>query len=1365
MKKYNYKWKRYWYKRGEKVPLKEGFLNVINTVYNSEKNRVVTYNSISDKQCVVLLGDAGLGKSTVMNEIVQEFQNTLESNDKILHIDLRLAGNDSMLNSLIFRTSEFISWINGEQQLYLFLDSLDEGLLHMGLLVDLLIEHFKKIDLSRLKLRIACRTGVFPSVFETELKEMFGEENFDVFQLAPLSSNDIVIACKSWNFDGENFLKSVFDNQIQALASTPVTLDMLLKMYDSNKKSLPSSKIKLYEVGCRKLCSETNIKRQCNDVTRGKVSTDKRMQIAMMLGAITMFCNKSVIVRGDCSEEGLLSIDEFLSMTFNRFAYTISDIEEVLGSALFTEKQQDIYSWSHLSYAEYLAAKFVKENNFSTEQIINLILQPEDDNQRVIPQLHYTTAWIASFLPDIFNIISERDPDVLCLADISQVDSERKEFLVEKLLNKYNSCSSYYRHGNSVCYKNLNYEGLAKQLTDFIKDNFKTDFSKKIAVRIAYECRLYEMLEDILNLARGLDFHGLEREALDVFFKLASDNQKKLSLKILYNVSDEMAIFILKELYNDYIDIYGILKFFKKSSFSDEKEYGLITSILEILSLNDLIVLMNEFHKFTMSEKESNHNNIMDIIMIYAWKHIDYEEINKVWLKLAVERFEKFGTPIEKTSFTNSFDNNFESTFKLAFIRRMKIIKCIWNYKKSVNLLDVVNSKLSLVNKNDLNSIISFILCEEDEVYRKWLLDLVVYLFDPTLSFNSQYCRFIYEKLLLIKDPINDIPILIPELCRLKKEYDKLISQESMFNKRSSKENLDEIIINMKDNASRCWLSFVDELLQDINVYIEIFEYSLSNSIGWKSLDEDGRKIAINSAKNFLYEFNPNDYKIDSLKSNLEPIFYAIQLIWENDKDFIKNWDKNMWKKMMNYIIDSYADSYKNGSDYFKLAYAYEPKKVISQLLKEMVSNRRLGAWYGSRAIVEERIKLCADQLLFNSIIETLECTKMTPTSRMDLLKLLVEIDEIKFEGYLNNLIDCRYDSIYKCKIAVIVVCSVLEKSSDGGRKKIIPILVSKNRVDKQFMIVCIRWYSQDRNEFNFLKTWDIEELFQLYVFIHLNQKKLGKCRKFIVDDWKRMILRVFEDKKGTSGGIYLFRLIKKIPDCVYVQDSWERVRMTYFREIWMPPSADVIFSMMDNVNFKPISNENQLVSALQDSLNRFQKEMNQSENPLVELLWNIYKDIKIPKDEETLSNVLKKYLSNDLQHRGVIINREVEVFHNQGGIPGERIDIKVDVQNGVKNNESLRVYIEVKGCWNPGIDTSMENQLVERYMLGRKCYYGLYIVGWFNCPQWSLGKDTRRAPKYSLEEAQKKFNEQAMKLSKKYKVQVKTVVLDFSLK
>lgn len=89
-----------------------------------------------------------------------------------MNVDLRSVSSDTRLDNLIFKNDIFINWMNWEYDFYLFLDSLDEELLQVRTLAVILIENFKEVDISRLKLRIACSTGVLPSTFETELKSL-----------------------------------------------------------------------------------------------------------------------------------------------------------------------------------------------------------------------------------------------------------------------------------------------------------------------------------------------------------------------------------------------------------------------------------------------------------------------------------------------------------------------------------------------------------------------------------------------------------------------------------------------------------------------------------------------------------------------------------------------------------------------------------------------------------------------------------------------------------------------------------------------------------------------------------------------------------------------------------------------------------------------------------------------------------------------------------------------------------------------------------------------------------------------------------------------------------------------------------------
>ncbi|MBN1054938.1 hypothetical protein DVW05_06190 [Clostridium botulinum] len=1360
-KKHTYNWKRYWYKRGEELNIENGFLKIQSNAYQNSKNNLITVDSLCNKGCLILLGDAGLGKSTVMAEEVKRLKNKLEEKN-IMNVDLRSVSSDTRLDKLIFKKDIFINWMNGDYDLYLFLDSLDEGLLQVGTLAEILIENFKDVDISRLKLRIACRTGVLPSTFETKLKSLWKKENFDVFQLAFLSKKDIEMACKQWGYDSVKFLEAISYNNIEALASTPVTLEMLLRIYDVNGQMLPSSKIKLYEDGCRMLCDEVNPSRLEKGATRGNLSIDQRMEIATLLGAITMFCNKSNIVKGKSYDESEISIDEFLNITFKEYKFKLIDIEEVIGTALFTEKNNNVYSWAHLSYAEFLAAKFIQQNHFTKAQIVSLIFQAEDNNNRIIPQLHYTASWIASFLEEILLEIIEKDPDILCLSDISTISDRNKEKLVNALLNKYSSCYEYRRYGYQINFKKLNYDGLDIQLTKFIKDDKNNDDSKRIALQIAYECELRTMASEFIDLFIRNKFNAfyshrnLNYEALRIFFKLSNKEQKKNSYKILDEcLEDTEALYVIQNLYPDYISINDVIKIIKKCHFRVYKTFSGMEHILDCISVDDLIILMSEVEESTINKNFDNE--VIDSILIYSWKYRNNDKIFKRWTRIACSRFEDLGTPLINTSINDN--NKFIVSFKSEFQKRIIIIKSIWRKNIKTNFDDILNSKLVLINKDDLENILITAEKEIDKAFKDWLILLLLYMFRKDSLVTSENFRIMYEKLQLIKKDSKYIPLLKDEVLNLKLKLDNEKSKRAKYawEEKATKDEISSIICNLKRDVIKYWPSCIDIMYEKYYFWLNNYEYSLTKSYGWKLLNEDEQELIIEATKEFLQKFNKNDFDSKDMSS---PIIEAVQLVWEKCRDFIESWDSDMWDKIIDYVIDPNSSNYLNSLEYFKVAYKYSPQKVSNMLLNEMIKKRTIGAWYGSRQIAEDRIIFCQDSFLLNRMIDILSNCKMAFTSRRDLFNLIIEFREEQGLRYINNLIDSRYKNFFSCAVSVEAICSLMKQDPTGGENKIIPIIESGKKKEEKFMSIVLKRYFEDRPNFDFIDKWSTEGLCKLYYYLCIT-----KWKKFDEDKWKEIIIDKFRDKKDIKSMSLIFKLSKEVPDCKYLKSLWEDMRDKYFRQIWTPPTGLMLVKMIENSKLTPITTEEQLLDLLMDSLQQFEGEMNYSETPLVELLWNTTKDTVIPKDEGALSNLLKNYLSYDLKNNGLIINREVEVFHNQGGIKGERLDIKVDLPCTKFGIKQMKVYIEVKGCWNEGLDTSMEEQLVKRYMINRKCDCGIYVIGWFDCNQWTLKKDTRRCPKYSFEDAKIKFNNQAKLLSQKYGVKVRAVVLDLSLK
>ena len=197
-----------------------------------------------------------------------------------------------------------------------------------------------------------------------------------------------------------------------------------------------------------------------------------------------------------------------------------------------------------------------------------------------------------------------------------------------------------------------------------------------------------------------------------------------------------------------------------------------------------------------------------------------------------------------------------------------------------------------------------------------------------------------------------------------------------------------------------------------------------------------------------------------------------------------------------------------------------------------------------------------------------------------------------------------------------------------------------------------------------------------------------------------------------------------------------------------------------------------QLLGVLIESLQRLQAKLH-GETPAVAGVWNEWKQggrmLYQPKDEERFSDFVKLHLDEDLRGRGVIVNREVQIRRGEGGVPGERTDIHVDAIRRAgptdEDYDTITAIVEVKGNWHRELFAAMETQMVRRYLRDNQAQHGLYLVGWFNCPQWD-GSDSRKRslPKVNIEEAQQRFDEQALHLSREGR-QIVAVVLDTGLR
>ena len=281
------------------------------------------------------------------------------------------------------------------------------------------------------------------------------------------------------------------------------------------------------------------------------------------------------------------------------------------------------------------------------------------------------------------------------------------------------------------------------------------------------------------------------------------------------------------------------------------------------------------------------------------------------------------------------------------------------------------------------------------------------------------------------------------------------------------------------------------------------------------------------------------------------------------------------------------------------------------------------------------------------------------------------------------------------------------------------------------------------------------------------------------VSTWRERLLQQLKERGTIEACHALERIVRQTGEQDRARMQWillEAQTLTR-RQTWLPYRSAYLMKVISDSCVRLVQNAEQLLEVVVESLRHLEATF-RDETPAWRDVWDrlplpspetststrrrrrrtfTYR----PIDENEFSDYAKRHLQADLGSRGIIANREVVIRSN------ERIDIRIDAvarNSREEIDERLSLIIEVKGNWNPELMTAMQTQLVDRYLRDNHCQHGLYLVGWFNCDAWdSQDYRKRRAPRISIEEAQRLFDEQAVTLSQQ--VTVKSLILNVAIR
>ena len=1395
-----YPWKRFWCPRDGHFSLGDGgYLSDPDDKYGAMLHPDVDQlASFANAQCLVMLGEPGIGKTTEFDAEVQSVQAQENDGNRTMRVDLNEYQTDARLIDDAFQGETNREWAVGSQTLHMFFDSLDEGRLEIKNVAKILASQLRAVadKAARLRLRLTCRTAEWPSSLEQALQEVFGEENVSVIELVPLRRMDVVAAATAEGLNSKAFLSEIETKAVVPFAINPITLKLLISFY-SQSAALPSTKQELYEQGCLELCKEKNQSRH-DAGHRGQLSALQRLEVASRIAAYTVFTGRSIVETGTeyGHDSDLISVAQLAggweSVRIDRFDVTEQCVREVLGTSLFSGRGPERLGFAHRTFAEFLAARYIEQRKLDNTQTGSLIFHAEH-GARVVPQLAETAGWVALSNNHIFERMMLGDPQTLLRSDVTTTD-DVKEQLVDRLMKGLqseeldDSDTGLWSH-----YDRLSHPRLAEQLEPVLLDKGQNKVTRRVIADIAERCNERGLLTALKTVALDAsDDPPIRAQASHEIVRI-DDKDAIESLKPLAfgqggdDPDDDLRGNALSGLWKHRLisaeNLFETLSPPRQRSYWGAYRLFLSKELPQSLRAKDIAVGLRWCREHP---GERSRHDVFDELRValvgQAFAHLDDSEILDALTDYAASCFAKHEELPRSAKENSSLPQTIRHRLLRSLVPKISVEKHGWR---------IVRSSVPLCVCEDLEWVLeqSAAAATPDE-QRQWA-QLALMVSQKGVHSDIDTVLAYYKENASLREVFGQVVLDWERAEELRKTHERILeleqrSQESqdapLPDPLQAQRVQDFLAVCEAGDLTGWWkLNRALQLEPRSTHYSEDLDFKddLTELAGWRDADEPTRERIVDAARRCLTAWQSDSENwLGSNTIRLSDYFgyRALVLVEQFDPHFLNALTAERWESIAALAIGfsvSHLDGPEAGSrqrQLVALAYQRAPDAVIAALGQLIDGENSREICMLSSCL--ERVKECRDDRMLDRLLAKAQDGSLKPACVGELLAELVRRGSVDAMNWANSLIVDRTSE--SAGALADESAAVLWRYAEGrGWDVLWPEFNSDRAFFRSVMSTIAHKRGDDRQPPARLTE---EQLADLY--IRLSEEfpqaedrdhdgAFHPDSRDSVQQYRDGILSKLQEFGTPEAVAAVDRIRQALPHLAFLGWVLRAAKRAMLEATWMPPTVEQLQALTERPASRLVRSGAELQQVIIESLERLQKLLH-GETPAVRDLWdkrntNIWR----PVDENALSDYVKRHLEQDLTTRGIVALREVEIRRGNGG-SGERTDIYVIAQVAgptPDSHETVRVIVEVKGCWHRQLKTAMETQLKDRYLQDHKCSHGIYVVGWFSCDAWDDRDHQKRAtPRWDARRAWDHFAEQAEILSGSA-CALRSFVLDTSLR
>ena len=1351
---------------------------------------------------LVILGEPGIGKSTLIHQLVRE--------DTAKWIDGGLASSTEIAEHI----GEFAQLVQepSESSVRLVVDQLDECA-DLERLPRLIGGADRPIAPgSGAGLILGCRATDWSTSLHQAIEEKLG--TCQLVELAPLSRDEAVQLASSAGVDGGRLVDAAVELGAGFLASVPLTLEILVRIW-AKRGEFSGTARELFAEATALLAEEPADGRLRTATT----APSQVVALAQRIAAHLLLTGRRSIWTGGQLGAGpfdlpILSLaGGFESTAVGTFSVEPQNLQDTIASGIFTANGPHRVRFKHSSLAAFLCASYLQEREMPASQLRSLLLNAAPDGTHGVPaSLRETAAWIAALSPDASDWLARADPESLSSHSRLVDSAALRRILVDSLLDQALEVElgdRWWRWGEL----HLDHPGLVEQLTPVLRNaiadgptDWKADARLRLALRIARESDDPGLLEVLLEFAgsdswpchlRAWAAAAASSISLESAASALTDLLQRLDE--LPDEDDELRGVLLRNL------VPGALTHLEAVPFlTPRKNRDLIGSYRSFLAdfaedvsdddVEALLVWVVTASKRATSQGETvawqpaaTDGRLADAVQVpvpeevlrsvpeVALRSSHGERLSRTIADLLVTRMlETYKVELPPALTALPHEPEFDRSTSL---RRGLIIDCVrvlaargehaasivhgWKGDRSIaDLRPQTNRRSSLVGSDDLRWLIETAdaLSEDETDVAEGLADLATYVFDrtDTSQIETVWTNQIGPVWARLSSWFDAVPIS-GEVADRERHYRRLEREQPWSGRSDFVSELETAIeATHGDDSGKFWnvlwnlqfdpstgraQPFASELFTDFPAFRELSSHHqrllLESARRQATTEHDHRaswlgtdKYDKRSAAGYwcLAYLQSEDGHVQFSRSTLESwagaIFWYPTIGHNEDEisyraDLLRQLEAVAPTQLADTIRKHCRGNLRRGESCWELrsleAMDSEPVlDALRGLAQEIVGAvQRLPVREVSDDAIDPNCVLEIGENEASNAIDVLE----------DLLFKIADADE-EFVVSMLTTIATSPNMDHEAHVAMRVAAAaklVLDHATHHW-----PTISDLLRFDPDFGRAVARRCATHRSDrrFNAVPAATIASIYEWMSSLYPSQED-AFANGFVspdqqAQDLRRSLLNELARRADEESLDAVQTLCSSLPDSIEVRATLVRTRANSRAASWRGPSHADLHKMLEAESRRLVRSDQELLGVVVEALREVAADLATHG----EFLWDRHSldgsSVWEPKYESSLSLYVAHELRLRLADRATVVNREVVVRHTNPTGAGERTDILIQAPSIDSGDQPASLVIEVKGQWNAELLTSLESQLVDRYLAAVQSRAGIYLVGWFPLDDWS---------------------------------------------